>query len=173
MMSGGLASLISMHSPYWFFPLIFISISLIGFNLKKSFVLDTGILLSVISYLFVNRGLQLKTLNILYIIGIFFLFVAAWFCAKNTLMVQEMINAFEVPDGERFVSFRRSSLTDLFNNLILSVSIAVIGSFIGIFSSLGGGLSADLEIILMVVFSSLVFFIMYVITNLLSKRRAE
>lgn len=157
-----------MHSPYWFFPIFFSLVSLVGFYLGKFYVLDTGILLSIISYLFVNRGFDLNIFNILLVIGPFFLFVGVWFYARNTLTIKLIENVQERSSDNPLSSFRKLALVDIFNNLLLGSFLALIGSILGIHSSLDIGLSSDIESILMVFFSLLVFFMIYIELKVIS-----
>lgn len=172
-LAAGLASLLSLPSPYWFFPLLFSSLSLIGFYPGKSYMLDIGIFLSIISYLFVNRGLGMIVPNVLLVIGAFFLFIGVWFYTRNMLTTRRIERTQERNSSEWVSSFRKSALSDISSNLLLGFFLAVIGSLIGMYSSLNLGLTFDIESILMVVFSSAVFFIIYLTLNILSSESTE
>ncbi|MFP3872273.1 MAG: hypothetical protein ACOCTR_02540 [Candidatus Natronoplasma sp.] len=164
------ASLISLPSPFWFLPLALISVSIVGLNLGNKSTLDIGVLLSLISYLFVNRGEPLTVSNSLLIILFFFLFIGTWLYARNTLLVDTMESLSEMdkaPD-DHLASFRRSSLKDISQNLVIGGFLTILGTFIGMYSSVGTGLGSNLEIILMVIFSASIFFIIYLKLNILS-----
>ncbi|MBS3782051.1 MAG: hypothetical protein KGY66_01715 [Candidatus Thermoplasmatota archaeon] len=125
--------------------------------------------MSVISYLFVNRGFALNIPNILLVIGPFFLFAGVWFSVRNKMMIAQMKNVVEKDSDDRsMTSFRRSSLAVIFNNLFLGAFLAILGSILGMYSSLEIGLSSNLQTILMVIFSSIVFFLIYTNIRFLS-----
>lgn len=168
-----LASLISLESPYWFLPLIFAVGSLIGFYSENLFILDGGILISIISYLFVNRGLAPTISNVLVVVGLFFLFISVWFWARNEVMIGEMEDNIERNAGKRYISFRRDALEEIISNLIIAVFLAIFGSIIAMYSSLEIGLSPDMQSILMVFFSCLVFFIIYLKLNIIYSEDTE
>lgn len=168
MIVGSLASFISLHSPYWFFPLVFFGIAMVGFYSTKHLLLDAGILLAIISYLFVNRGFSMSLLNMLVIVGPFFMFACVWFCARNSMMVKEMRNNIERGSDESLRPYRKSALGEIFNNLVIGAFLAILGSILGLYSSIQINISLNVQIILMIFFSSLVFFMIYVNINFLS-----
>ncbi len=169
-----LGAMISMHSPYWFLPLIFSVVPLIGFYSARFVLFDTGILLLVISYLFVNRGFALNLPNILLVIGPFFLFAGVWFSARNKMIITQMKDVIEKKSDDRsMTSFRISSLVVIFNHLFLGAFLAILGSILGMYSSLETGLDPNIQNILMVIFSSLVFFMIYMNIKFLSLVEGE
>lgn len=170
-LSAALASLTSLHSVYWFFPLIFCIVPLIGYNVRRLLFLDSGIPLLIISYLFVNRVISFTTANLLSIIGFFFLFVGVWFYARNTLLVSGIDEVFESSSDKNVQDFKRSALNDLFGNVVMGFFLAVFAGLIGAYSSLEMGIGANIEIILMVIFSSAVFFILYLLINIFSWKK--
>ncbi len=141
--------------------------SSIGFYSGKFYVLDSGIFLSIVSYLFVNRGLPMEVFNVFLVGGPFFLFVGVWFYARNTLMVRRIEQAHEKALRGRKSSFRRSALGEIFNNLVFGFFLAMIGSLVGMYSSLDLNLTSDVENILAILFSLLVFFILYQVINVI------
>jgi len=84
------------------------------------------------------------------------------------MIVNRMKSIREKRSDDRLAYFRKNALGDLFNNLVLGISLALLGSIIGMYSSLEIGLSSDVQFILMVFFSLSVFFIIYLIIHTLS-----
>ncbi len=169
---GILAALFSLHSVYWFLPLIFISIPIVGFNLRNFFLLDLGVLLSLFSYFFANRGLNPSELTVLLlIIGIFFLFLGIWFYARNMLLLSGIERT---PGSEKYIaSFKIAAFTEITGDLFIGALLALIASFIGLNSFMGLEMRAEVEMLLFIVLSSSVFLAMYLIVKLFSLEEEE
>ncbi len=158
------AAFSSLPSIYWYFPLMFISISILGYNLKSFFFLDLGILLSLISYFFVNRGGDPSNLNVLLLtIGTFFLFLGVWFYARNLVLISGIRKRVK-----NTKQFKIAALSDISTDLFIAVFLSLIASFIGMNSFIGVDMSPQMEMLLVVILSFSVFFVIYLIIRLLS-----
>lgn len=137
---------------------------LFGFIIKVDFILDSGVLLSVLSFLFVNRG-RLHTFSffvLLVIVSVFFLFMFVWFYSKHVLYYQEIQRGSE----KAMVSSTPTVLREISSNLIVGALLSVFASLMGIYSSLG---IERVEFLQMVIYSTIVFFIFILVIVLLSK----
>ncbi len=168
-----IGSVTALESAYWFLPLIFGFVSVLGYNLKSFFFLDIGIILSIISFLFVNSARPWNLINLILAIIIFFLFLGVWFYVRNLLFISGIENVSCVGSEESLSAFKRSALNDIFKNLFVGGFLAVLASFIGMYSDLGQNIGAEIGLLLMIVFSSTVFFIIYLIIKLLSMEDLE
>ncbi|MBS3817395.1 MAG: hypothetical protein KGY76_07530 [Candidatus Thermoplasmatota archaeon] len=164
-----LASLVSLHSVYWFFPILFGLVPLIGYLLKRSFFLDLGIALSILSFLFVNRGLTFSLVNLLTVVAVFFLFLAVWFTARNVLLIKRMRSAQDDTSTlGSIASYRKAFLGDIFKNIFAGAFLSIVASFLAMYSSIGSIKSSSVQMLLIVAFSTVVFFIIYLMIKMLT-----
>ncbi|MEF8832428.1 MAG: hypothetical protein V5A66_02785, partial [Candidatus Thermoplasmatota archaeon] len=159
LLAAGSMTLFSPQNVYRTFPLIFGVVSLTGYVLKRFFIFDTGIFLSVISYLFANSGVPPSVYNLLVIMIFFFLVIGIWFYARNSLL----ISGFEGVEGDKsdigLATIRRTSLNEILNTLLIGILLSIVASFLALYSSLEITMGSMLQTLLMVVFSAVVFFI--------------
>jgi len=161
-------SLFSPPTVYRILPLIFGLISLIGYILKKLFIFDTGISLTIISYLFASSGLYPTVYNLLEIMLFFFLLIGIWFYARNTLFLSGIKGSGSDKYDVGLSKFRRSSLNEIFTTILSGVLLSLLASFIVLYSSLGITLGSVAETLLMVGLSASVFFIAFLMIKLFS-----
>jgi len=167
---AGAMSLFSPHTVYRIFPLIFGVISLIAYVLKKVYVFDTGIFLTVIAYLFASSNLQPSVYNLLLIMLFFFLSMGIWFYGRNTLLISGIESGVKGKSDIGLSEYRRASLTEILNTLLIGVLLSILASFIVLSSSIGIEMGSRLETLMMVVLSAAVFFIAFIIIRLLSSQ---
>jgi len=165
-----LASVFSLHSHYWFLPILFGCFVILAYNLKSIFLLDIGILSSILSLFFVNHGLYPNLLNLSSVIGFFFLFVGIWFYVRNLIYISGIEDNLvsEIGEVDSLVSFKRAVSIDISGRLFIAAFLAIVASLVGMYSPLGIDVSPMVEILLMVAFSSGIFFIVYFIIRALS-----
>jgi len=171
--SGLTASLASMHFFYWFFPLIFSVIPTVGFLREKSSVIDYGMIMTIVSYFLINEGLPLTVLNVILVVGLLFLLVGVWFFARYLLLLDRIERSSRKgAQGEDIISFTRSArkfmVRGIFTNTLLGAFIAIIASLMGAYSSLGRVTQGRIENILMIVFSFLLFLVIYKMISLMA-----
>ncbi len=171
--SGLFASLASMHSVYWFLPLIISIVPVIGLMREKNSVISVGIFTTIFFYFFVNRELPLRVVNIILIVGFLFLFVGIWFFARYLLLIRTVEdNSRKGSKNSDIISFSKSArnftVYGIFTNVILGAFLSIIASLMGSYSSLGRVTTGRIEVILMIVFTLSLFFVIYKIINLMA-----
>ncbi len=134
---------------------------------------DAGMVLIILSYLFINEDISPKVVNFLFIIGFLFLFIGIWFFARYLMLLgsieedsrkgskNEYVMAFSRPA-------RNFTVFGIFSNILLAGFISIIASLIGFYSSLGRVTSGRIETILMIVFTFSLFFVIYKIISLMA-----
>jgi len=171
--SGLSASLVSMHSFYWFLPFLLSIIPTVGFLRKKSSVIDHGIILIILFHFFINRDLSLTVLNILSIVGFLFLFVGVWFFARYLLLLIRIEDSSRKGSQvEDVISFsreaRKFTVHGIFTNVLLGAFLAIIASLMGSYSSLGRLTTGRIETVLMIVFTFSLFLVIYKMLNIMA-----
>ncbi len=170
LLATGSMSLFSTHTFYSILPLIFGVISVTGYAFKKIFIFDAGIFLTFISYMFASSGMPPNFYNLFELISFFFLLIAIWLYARNTFFVSSIKEARTEKFNTGLSKFRRSSLAEILNTLLIAALLSILGSFIVLYSSLGIEIGSMLEALLMVALSSIVFFITFLIIRLLASQ---
>ncbi len=163
-------TLFSPHTIYRTFPLIFGIISLTSYVMKKIFVFDIGIFLTIISYLFASSEVPPTVYNLLVIMLFFFVLIGIWFYGRNTLLISGIESRVSGDSDIGLSEFRRASLTEILNTLLMGVLLSILASFIVLSSSIGMDIGPRLETFLMVGLSAAVFFITFFIIRLLSSQ---
>jgi len=74
----------------------------------------------------------------------------------------------EIGEVDSLVSFKRAVSIDISGRLFIAAFLAIVASLVGMYSPLGIDVSPMVEILLMVAFSSGIFFIVYFIIRALS-----
>ncbi|MBS3817441.1 MAG: hypothetical protein KGY76_07770 [Candidatus Thermoplasmatota archaeon] len=165
-----LTSLLSLHSVYWFFPIVFSVVCIVGFNLKSILLLDVGAVILIPSYLFINRGLDLTFSNLVMVTGVFFLLVGTWIISRKVLLVSGIWEGVETKSMREDLSLLSGFGLDVISiNLFFGLVFSLLGSLLAIYSSLGFELSSQMTIPFMLVLSSTTFLMIYITFNLLYK----
>lgn len=154
-------------------PLIFSSVAMIGYLRGRTSVIDTGMIMSMITYTFINRNLSLSILHTLSIVGFLFLFVGIWIFGRYLLLFNSIEDsARKGSEEEEIFSFSRSARTyvayGIFTNVLLGAFLSVLASLLGSYSSLGRITSGRIETVLMIVFTFSLFLVIYKMIDLLA-----
>ncbi len=154
-------------------PLIFGIFSLVGYLLKIFFIFDTGVFLTFISYLFAVSGLPPTVYNLLIIMLFFFLLLGIWFYGRNNLFISgikvEATDEYDIGLSD----FRRSTLSEILNTLIIGLLLSLLASFIVLYSSLEVDLGSIIETLLMVGLSVAVFISTFLVIKLFSSEKIK
>ena len=163
------ASLLSLHSEFWYLPLIVSPVSLIGYFKKSPIALDAGIFVLIISYFLINGNVPFNILTLLKLIGLLFLFIIIWSFGRH-LMLIDMIeeNSIKGPDEGRVNRLRKDTSYQMLGNLLLGAVLSCLASMMGMYGSLET--SGQIETILMVVFSFGLFLSMFIMLKILSSK---
>lgn len=164
---------VSVHHLSHLLPFIFSIVTLVGYLREKTSVIDAGIMMSMVTYSFINRNLSLSVLNTLSIVGLLFLFVGIWFFARYLLLLESIEeSARKGSQGEEVFSFSRSARTyvayGIFTNVLLGAFLSIMASLMGSYSSLGRITSGRIETVLMIVFTFSLFLVIYKMIDLLA-----
>ncbi len=170
---GLFASLVSLHSVYWFLPIILSVIPTVGFLREKNSVIDIGIILTILSHFFINRDISLTPLNTLLMVGFLFLFVGIWIFVRYFLLVEKIEDSARKGSQDGcLISFTRSArkftVRGIFTNILLGAVLSIIASLMGSYSSLGRVTTGRIEVVLMIVFTSSLFFVIYKMIGLMA-----
>ncbi len=168
------ASLVSrqMHHIYeiedgfWYLPLIFSFLPMIGFLRKNSPVIDFGIILTIIPYFFINREVPLSIINAITIVGFLFLFIGIWFFMRYFLLVGKIEDSSRKGSiGKIDISFskpaRKFTVYGILSNILLGAFLSVVASLMGSHISLARITTGRIETFLMIVFNLALFFVIY------------
>ncbi|MBS3781969.1 MAG: hypothetical protein KGY66_06010 [Candidatus Thermoplasmatota archaeon] len=139
---------------------------------KKPLVVDVAMVLIILSYLFINEDISPIVVNFLFIIGFLFLFIGMWFFARYLMLTSDIEEDSRKGSKNKQVmafssSARSSTVYGIFTNILLAAFISMIASLIGFYSSLGRITSGRIETILMILFTSALFLVVYKMIDLL------
>lgn len=163
-----LTSLLSLHSVYWLFPIIFGMICIVGFNLKSVPLLDIGAVILILFYLFISRGLDLTFTNLVMVTVVFFLLVGTWIISRKVLLVSGIWEGVETKSLSEDLSLLSGFGLDVISiNLFFGLVFSLLGSLLAIYSSLGVELGSQMTIPFMLVLSSSAFLLIFITFNLL------
>ncbi len=155
------------------FPLFFSIVTMVGYLRKKKSVIDVGVVMSIITFYFINsRYLSFSILNVIWIVAFFFLFVGIWIAARYLLWLAALEDsARKGSGGKEVLSFSRSARTHvtygIFTNLLLGVFLSVMASLMSSYASLGMITEGRIETVLMLVFGFILFLVIYKMIDLL------
>ncbi len=155
------------------FPLSFSIVAMVGYLRKKRSVIDVGVVMSMLTYFFINSmNVPFSVLNVIWIVGFFFLFVGIWIAARSLLWLTSLENSARKGSSEKEVlSFSRSARTyvtyGIFTNLLLAGFLSIMGSLMSAYTSLGRITEGRIETVLMLVFAFLLFLVIYKMIDLL------
>lgn len=165
-----LSTLISIHSIYWFFPLIFGIFTLVGYFLKKPFLVDIGIVMTILSYLFINRGMAMGPISLLVVIVVVLLFIGLWFLSRNAMLVRAIRkDADESILSDELTPFIRTSSQEILSLVVGCIILSISASMMATNSSLELDFIFKYQKVFIIVFSSLVFLIIYLMLRMFSK----
>ncbi len=167
-----LASFASLHSIYWFLPVIFGVTLAIGYNTKRSSVVDVSLILLFFSFLFLNQDLSRDIPNLILSVGFIFLFFGIWFFTKFLLYYDRVERTSRVSSkGKQTSVFTRSAKNYMFYGIILNTFIgaiiSAIATLLGSYSSLRGIMGGRLETTLMILFTFILFSIIFLMVHIL------
>lgn len=160
------------------FPLIFAVTIVLGFLRKIPQLIDAGVSLGILSFMFLNRDILPEeelvdgVINLLLIVAILFSFVGIWFFAKYILTVQNIEEKVRRgPKDRAELSYestaRNLAVFEISSNLLVAILLTIGGSLIGIYVSTEPFLAWRTETIMMIVFSVSLFFVIYMMMNIL------
>ncbi len=165
------ASFLSFRSSYWFLPLVFAPISMIGYLKKKTLTMDGVIAISIISYALLNYNLTFNLLNLLSMIGILFFFISVWIFGRHLILLDLVENNSRKGSIEEKVNrLERSTVYKILGNVFLGAILTSLATIMGRYGSLESIQSGQVETILMLIFTSALFLIVYLNINFLSSK---
>ncbi len=173
LLAAGSMSFFSPSTIYQPFPLIFGVVAFTGYAIKKIFVLDTGVFLTVVSYLFANGGLSLTINNLIVIMVFFFLSIGIWFYARNTLLMSGIRGRCDDESDIGLSKFRRGSINEILNTLLMGFLLSILASVIFLYSSLDMAMGSLVNVLLTVLFSAGALFVTFLIIKLLFSEKIE
>lgn len=143
----------------------------VGFLGEKNSVIDIGIILTILSHFFINRNIPLTILNTLFMVGFLFLFIGVWLFVRYFLLVSKIEDSARKGSGD-LISFTRSArkftVRGIFTNILLGAFLSIIASFMGSYSSLGRITTGRIEVILMILFTSALFLVIYKMISIMA-----
>ncbi|MEF8835104.1 MAG: hypothetical protein V5A76_03020 [Candidatus Thermoplasmatota archaeon] len=136
--------------------------------------MESGIILSVFSYFVLNMNVDFNLLNLLNLIGILFLFIGIWFFGRYLLLIDKVeANTRKGPEEGYVNRLERATSYKILGNLLLGAVLSTLASVMGMVGFLGLNTSGFIEIILSLVFTTALFFIIYLILNILSSEESS
>ncbi|MFW5946780.1 MAG: hypothetical protein ACOCTN_07940 [Candidatus Natronoplasma sp.] len=143
----------------------------VGFLGDKNSVIDIGIILTILSHFFINRNIPLTILNTLFMVGFLFLFIGVWLFVRYFLLVSKIEDSARKGSGD-LISFtrpaRKFTVRGIFTNILLGAFLSIIASFMGSYSSLGRITTGRIEVILMILFTSALFLVIYKMISIMA-----
>lgn len=144
-------------------------IPLLGFFRKHSTIFDAGILIFIILYFLLNGDIQYNIINLSNLIGFLFVFIAIWITGKHLMLLTRIEKQRIKAKKQSYTNkLSKRSITMILSNVFLGAILSFVASLLGWYGSLGTLPGGELELILMVVFSIVIFFIFYLVLYLIS-----
>ncbi len=131
--------------------------------------MNAGIVLSIILFFLLNRNFVFNPLNLFYLIGTLFLFIGIWFFGHHILLL-DMIeeNSRKGPDVKYVTRLEKTTSYKIIGNVALGAVLTFLATVMGMYGSIGRMTAGQIETVLMVIFSSAIFVVVYVIIKTLS-----
>jgi len=153
----------------WWGPLVGGVISILGLYIEKTKILDTGVLLLVLSFFFLIQDIPFNYVNLIFMIFMIFFFLGLWLFMKRELFIKEIESDLIGAEGRTFLEeYKKYSVLYYVKSLFLGLFVAAIGGFVAVHSFIGP-FSSSLTLFLNIVFSILVLFAFYSVLFLLPK----
>ena len=110
-------------------------------------------------------------MNLLLLLFIFYLSTGTWIFVRNLFQINDIWNS----SGRNFNSDMTPTklLWDVFDHMVIGVLLALLGALILIFSNTAIDGSPEVNILLIILFSTSVFFATYLITYIYSSENIE
>ncbi|MEF8832654.1 MAG: hypothetical protein V5A66_03940 [Candidatus Thermoplasmatota archaeon] len=119
-------------------------------------------------------NVDFNLLNLLNLIGILFLFIGIWFFGRYLLLIDKVeANTRKGPEEGYVNRLERATSYKILGNLLLGAVLSTLASVMGMVGFLGLNTSGFIEIILSLVFTTALFFIIYLILNILSSEESS
>lgn len=164
------AGFISQNTNLWFLPLLGGIISVLGEIFGKNSLINGGMSISVLSFFFLNYTLAFTVTNLTVLLVIFILMIITWIIAKNNLVTSQIKKDLVENKNDNFLrEYEIQSTTEVITELLIAFLIAFLGSMIALYSYTDIFMVSSLAVPLAIIFSAIVFIVIYVLTEVLPK----
>lgn len=146
------ASILSAGSTFWFLPLIGGLVSGYGLHRMDKRFIDYGHLFSILSFYLINRNMAFELINLILVIGFFFLFFSSWIVNRNEIFLESLErdshtemarDRWDSSDKKkeqkegRIRSFEKSSLKAVLTFVMVGMLLTFTGTFMAMYGSVG------------------------------------
>jgi len=164
------AGFISQNTNLWFLPLLGGIIAVLGEIFGKNSLINGGMSISVLAFFFLNYTLAFTVTNLTVLLVIFILMIITWVIAKNNLVTSQIKKDLVENKNDNFLrEYEIQSTTEVITELLIAFLIAFLGSMIALYSYTDIFMVSSLAVPLAIIFSAIVFIVIYVLTEVLPK----
>ncbi len=144
-------------------------ISIFGFYLEKTKILNIGISLLIASFFFLIQDIPFNYLNLIFIILTFFFFFGLWLLMKRELFISEIESDLLGSEGKYYLyEYKKDSSLYYLKTLIIGLLVSIAGGMIAAHSFIGP-LPSGMALFLNIFFSVVILFGLYSVLFLLPK----
>lgn len=170
----GMVCIIAMIYPtsssYWFMILAGGAIAVAGMLIARAFLIDIGMFVSSVTFLYTNRTLNFNPTTLMVILIIFFLFFLVWALDRRSILTRRIKIEQEGNEGRKTLKhFELRSTLSIVTAFILSLSLTYVGAMIAAYSALGIGTSPSMAVPMAVIFGTIVMITLFLILRVLPK----
>ncbi len=149
-LAGFFASVVSLHSSWWYIPLIFSIVSSFGILSNLRLFLYSGLAMTGATFAYINRFLPYSELALIRILAVYLVLYVAWRLSVSARLFSEVSS----PDNLLHV------VTAHHTRLLVNASLASVLSFIGTLMAFQGYRGAVYSPIVLFLVLTLIFFIL-------------
>ncbi len=164
------AGLVPTIQSLWFLPLVGGIISVVGLNFEKPDMMDGGILLSIFSFLYIQRNIEPLLINLILALLIFFLLFTILVINRRAI-VTSRIKKETVGDrwGEFQKDFELKSIISISYTMVSALLVASLGALIALYSPIGLDLTPGQATMIILGLAGAFFLITYLILDIIPK----
>lgn len=137
---------------------------LLGNHMNNKFYVQTGFILLISFFFFINRAMLLDLFNIVSLITVFFMAYLSWTLAEKKMLVQRLRIEHEGKEGLALLRETERDITmELFSNVSVSMAVSIVGSMVAFYSFVGVPRHSIFFVPLVLVFTAVGFGLFYII----------
>lgn len=165
-----IAGYFSQNSYYWFLPLIGGAITVLGEIFSWKSFINIGMSTAVLSFFFLNYALAFTLTNLSFLLIILTSMMIVWSFGRNYLITSKIKKDIKKEDKEGYLKeYQIQSSTDILSGFLVSLLITFTGSLIALYSYTDVFMVSSIAILLAVIFSGVVFAVIYILAIVLPK----
>jgi len=165
-----IAGIISQNVNLWFLPLIGGGVAVLGEIFYFRSMVDIGMCEAIVTFFFLNYTLPFNVINLGILLSIFTIMLILWIFGRNYLITSKIKKEIIGDKKDEYLrEYEIQSTIEIVTDSLTAFLIAFVGSMIALYSYTNILIVSSLAVPLAVIFSALVFIVIYVIIVILPR----